>query len=103
MRDWLAQRITAAIMAVYSLIVAAVVLTSTPLKLRRLAGAVRAGLDARRDAALRRRASPGTPGSACATSSWITSSTTACAWRCRSLTLLLLGAYLGWTIQILWR
>ena len=31
LRDWLAQRITAAIMAVYSLIAAAVVLTNSPL------------------------------------------------------------------------
>ena len=32
MRDWLAQRVTAAIMAVYTLIVAAIVLMNTPLK-----------------------------------------------------------------------
>ena len=54
LRDWLAQRITAVIMAVYSVIAVVVLLTGKPITLRRLARPVRAGLDAGRDAAVRR-------------------------------------------------
>jgi succinate dehydrogenase / fumarate reductase membrane anchor subunit len=102
MRDWLAQRITAAIMAVYTLIVAAVVLTNTPLKYAGWQSLFAQG--------------------------WMRVATllfaVSLAWHAwvgvrdiimdyikhdglrlalQVLTLLLLGAYLGWTVQILWR
>jgi succinate dehydrogenase / fumarate reductase membrane anchor subunit len=102
MRDWLAQRITAAIMAVYTLIVAAIVLMNTPLKYAGWQALFAQG--------------------------WMRVATLlfafSLAWHAwvgvrdiimdyikqdglrlalQVLTLLLLGAYLGWTIQILWR
>ena len=102
MRDWLAQRITAVIMAVYTLIVAAVVLTNTPLKYAGWQSLFAQG--------------------------WMRVATllfaVSLAWHAwvgvrdiimdyikqdglrltlQVLTLLLLAAYLGWTIQILWR
>ena len=102
MRDWLAQRITAVIMAVYTLIVAAVVQTNTPLKYAGWQSLFAQG--------------------------WMRVATllfaVSLAWHAwvgvrdiimdyikqdglrltlQVLTLLLLGAYLGWTIQILWR
>ena len=102
MRDWLAQRITAAIMAVYTLIVAAVVVTNTPLKYAGWQSLFAQG--------------------------WMRVATllfsVSLAWHAwvgvrdiimdyikhdglrltlQVLTLLLLGAYVGWTIQILWR
>ena len=102
MRDWLAQRVTAAIMAVYTLIVAAIVLMNAPLKY--------AGWQA------------------LFSQGWMRVATLlfalSLAWHAwvgvrdilmdyikhdglrltlQVLTLLLIAAYVGWTIQILWR
>jgi succinate dehydrogenase / fumarate reductase membrane anchor subunit len=102
MRDWLAQRVTAAIMAVYTLIVAAIVLMNTPLKYAGWQALFAQG--------------------------WMRVATLlfmAClAWHAwvgmRNIlmdyikpeglrlslqigTLLVIAAYVGWTIQILWR
>ena len=60
-------------------------------------------MDARGDAAVRGQPRAGTPGSACATSRWTTSSRPACASRCRCWSLLVLVGYAGWAVQILWR
>ena len=101
-RDWLAQRITAAIMAVYTVIVAAMVLMNTPLRYAGWQSLFAQG--------------------------WMRVATLlfafSLAWHAwvgvrdilmdyikhdglrltlQVFTLLLLGAYVGWTIQILWR
>jgi succinate dehydrogenase / fumarate reductase, membrane anchor subunit len=102
MRDWLAQRITAAIMAVYTVIVAAIVLMNAPLKYVGWQALFAQG--------------------------WMRVATllfaVSLAWHAwvgvrdilmdyikqdglrlalQVMTLLLIGAYVGWTIQILWR
>ena len=102
MRDWLAQRVTAAIMAVYTLIVAAIVLMNQPLKYHAWQALFAQG--------------------------WMRVATllfaVSLAWHAwvgvrdilmdyikqdglrlalQVMTLLLIGAYVGWTIQILWR
>ena len=102
MRDWLAQRITAAIMAVYTVIVAVTVLANAPLKYAGWQSLFAQG--------------------------WMRVATllfaVSLAWHAwvgvrdilmdyikhdglrltmQVFTLLLLGAYVGWTIQVLWR
>ena len=102
MRDWLAQRVTAAIMAVYTLIVAVIVLMNTPLKYAGWQALFAQG--------------------------WMRVATLIFAFRLawhawvgardilmdyikhdglrltlQVFTLLLIGAYVGWTVQILWR
>jgi succinate dehydrogenase / fumarate reductase, membrane anchor subunit len=102
MRDWLAQRITAAIMAVYTVIVAVIVLVNTPLRYAGWKALFEQG--------------------------WMRVATllfaVSLAWHAwvgvrdilmdyikqdglrlalQVMTLLLIGAYVGWTIQILWR
>ena len=102
LRDWLAQRVTAAIMAVYSVIVAAIILINTPLSY--------------------------TVWKDLFTQGWLRVATllfaASLAWHAwvgvrdiimdyvkpdgvrlslEIITLLTIAAYLGWTIQILWR
>ena len=102
MRDWLAQRIPAAVMAVYTLIVAAIVLMNQPLRYTGWQSLFAQG--------------------------WMRVATLlfalSLAWHAwvgvrdilmdyikhdglrltlQVLTLLLIGVYVGWTIQILWR
>jgi succinate dehydrogenase / fumarate reductase membrane anchor subunit len=102
MRDWLAQRVTAAIMAVYTIIVAVIVLMNAPLKYAGWQSLFAQG--------------------------WMRVATLlfmlSLAWHAwvgvrdilmdyikhdglrltlQVFTLLLIGAYVGWTVQILWR
>ena len=102
MRDWLAQRITAVIMAVYTLIVAAVALTNTPLKYAGWQSLFAQGW--MRVATLLFAVS-------LAWHAWVRVRDIIMDYikqdglrlTLQVLTLLLLAAYLGWTIQILWR
>ena len=102
MRDWLAQRITAAVMAVYTLIVAAVVLMNTPLKYAGWQALFAQGW--MRVATLLFAVS-------LAWHAWVGVRDilmdyihpTALRLSLQVATLLLLAVYLGWTVQILWR
>ena len=102
LRDWLAQRITAAIMAVYTLLVLGVVLTHQPITY-----AVWQDLFARgwmRGATLLFIVS-------LAWHAWVGArdilmdyiKPTALRLTLQVLTVLLLASYVGWAIQILWR
>ena len=102
LRDWLAQRVTAAIMAVYSVIVAAIVLKNSPLTY-----AVWRDLFAQgwmRVATLLFAAS-------LAWHAWVGVRDIIMDYvkpdgvrlSLQVITLLMIAAYLGWTIQVLWR
>ena len=102
LRDWLAQRVTAAVMAVYSLIVAVVLLSGQPISY-----AVWRDLFAQgwmRVATLLFAAS-------LAWHAWVGMrdifmdyvKPTGLRLALQVLTVVLLAVYLGWTVQILWR
>ena len=102
LRDWLAQRITAAIMAAYSLILAIVLLTGQPMSYPVWRDLFAQGW--MRVATLLFAVS-------LAWHAWVGMrdilmdyvKPTAARLGLEILTLLLLAVYLGWTVQILWR
>jgi len=102
MRDWLAQRITAAIMAVYTVIVAVTVLANAPLKYAGWQSLFAQGW--MRVATLLFALS-------LAWHAWVGARDILMDYikhdglrlTLQVFTLLLLGVYAGWTIQILWR
>jgi succinate dehydrogenase / fumarate reductase, membrane anchor subunit len=102
LRDWLAQRITAAIMAVYSVIVAAIVFNNAPLSYPVWKELFAQGW--MRVATLLFAAS-------LAWHAWVGVRDILMDYvnpdgvrlTLQIFTLLLLAAYLGWTVQILWR
>jgi succinate dehydrogenase / fumarate reductase, membrane anchor subunit len=102
LRDWLAQRVTAAIMAVYSVIVAGIVLQNTPLSYTVWRDLFAQGW--MRVATLLFAAS-------LAWHAWVGVRDIVMDYvkpdglrlSLEIITLLMIAAYLGWTIQILWR
>jgi succinate dehydrogenase / fumarate reductase, membrane anchor subunit len=102
MRDWLAQRITAVIMAVYSLIVVAVVTLNSPLKYEGWKALFSQG--AMRVATLIFALS-------LAWHAWVGVRDILMDYikpdglrlALQVFTLLLIASYMGWTVQILWR
>ena len=102
MRDWLAQRITAAIMAVYTVIVAVIVLANAPLKYAGWQSLFAQGW--MRVATLLFALS-------LAWHAWVGARDILMDYikhdglrlTLQVFTLLLLGVYVGWTIQVLWR
>lgn len=102
MRDWLAQRITAVIMAVYSLIVVAVVTLNSPLKYEGWKALFAQG--AMRVATLIFALS-------LAWHAWVGVRDILMDYikpdglrlALQVFTLLLIASYMGWTVQILWR
>jgi len=102
LRDWLAQRITAAIMAAYTLIIGAVLLSGEPMTYAAWHGLFSRGW--MRVATLLFAFS-------LAWHAWVGARDIIMDYikhdglrlTLQVLTLLLLGAYVGWTIQILWR
>lgn len=102
LRDWLAQRITAVIMAVYSVILAVVLLTGTPISYAVWKDLFSQGW--MRVATLLFAAS-------LAWHMWVGVrdilmdyvKPTGLRLALQTVTLLTIAAYLGWTVQILWR
>ena len=102
LKDWLLQRLTAVLMAAYTLLLLGIVLWNGGFDY-----ALWRALFAQRRIQARDRScswsrSSITRGSACATSTWTTSSRSRVRLALQCLSVAVLIAYLGWTIQILW-
>ena len=104
LRDWLAQRVTAVVMAVYTLFFARRCCSRARRARLRRAGATLFAhrLDARRDAALRREPRLARVGRRARHLHGLRQADRACASRSTCCVLLLLVAYVVWAVQILW-